>query len=276
MVGTNQSPDAAVTRHRNPRSTGRRVAPSTLDVSGAPYPSGRHRPLAAALAPRFGVGRLPVLVEPHPPAEVFDPFGAGYRYWTRRPFRHAAGREWVTVVSVALGLAAMVILPILVISLIPAGLGDAIDDAQRTPAAVAVNTTHFAPATIEAEAPTNRLSGSARVDAYPDASGGRIVHGLGNYHKPQGPGVLRFNITAPVDGTYTLTFYYVHLNGDGVRTAVITVDSDPPVSVSVAGSLFCCRSRSLPVHLRSGYNSIAFGNPTDHAPSIDRIVISAP
>jgi hypothetical protein len=135
----------------------------------------------------------------------------------------------------------------------------------------------FAPVTIEAEAPTNVTGGSAWVAAYPGASGGKIVRNLGDWNTAQGPGWLRFNgVTVPADGTYTVTLYNVHIDNSSPRTAVVTVSTGVSVTVSLRGSSACCAASAIKVGLRKGVNTITVGNPADHAPSIDRIVISLP
>ncbi len=190
----------------------------------------------------------------------------------RTPFRHAARNDWTSMAAVALGLCAMVILPLVVVSLVPSGSAGT---GGRTgkPAGVAVS---MAPVTYEAEAPENILAGSASRSAYPDASGGQIVHGLGNYQKPEGPGALKFAVAVPAAGTYVLTFYYVHLNGEPLRTAIVSINDDPSFPVTVSGSAICCATASVNIKLRAGANTITFTNPESHAPSIDRIVLSTP
>jgi hypothetical protein len=113
------------------------------------------------------------------------------------------------------------------------------------------------------------------VDGYPGASGGRIVRNIGDWSGSRTAGWLRFNgVAAPVTGTYLLTFFSVHLDGEAVRTAVVTVSDSPPVTVSVSGGATCCTATGLRVTLRQGVNTVTFTNPTGHAPSIDKIVIS--
>ena len=80
-------------------------------------PPGRHRPPR----PTVHAGQATYDKKLVDIADVFPP----EHYWSRRPFRHAARREWMTVLTVALGLASMVILPLLVISLVPSGLAGA-------------------------------------------------------------------------------------------------------------------------------------------------------
>jgi hypothetical protein len=167
----------------------------------------------------------------------------------------------------------MVILPVAVVSLVPSGMARTAAGAPA-PSAPAV-LPRFGPVTFEAESPLNKRSGSARMDSYPGASGGQIVHAIGNYGEAAGPGVLRFAVTVPFDGSYGVTLFYAHLNGEPLRTAVISVDDGPSFTVTVAGSALCCASGSVLVSLRAGANAISISNPTGHAPSIDRIVLTA-
>jgi hypothetical protein len=130
----------------------------------------------------------------------------------------------------------------------------------------------MAPLTLQAEA--GQVSGSAQVDAYPGASGGRIVRDIGRWG-PGRPGALRFSrVTVPADGTYVLTFFFLNTDGEAKRTAVVTVGAEHAVSVTVTGSAVCCGSARLTVHLQAGENTITFGNRDGRAPSIDRILIS--
>jgi hypothetical protein len=129
--------------------------------------------------------------------------------------------------------------------------------------------------TYEAEAVSNTLSGSAVIDAYPGASGGRVVKTVGAWNTPAGPGVLRFNhVTASVAGRYALTFYYVHPNSDPNRTVTITVSGSDPVSVTVSTGTDCCAARTVTVHLAAGANTVTFANRQAHAPAIDKMEIA--
>ena len=76
-------------------------------------------------------------------------------------------------------------------------------------------------------------------------------------------------------GTYLLTFFYVHLDGDPVRSVVVTVSGSAPVELTVTGSDTCCSAARLRVTLLQGSNTITFSQPDGHAPSLDKIVISA-
>ena len=114
------------------------------------------------------------------------------------------------------------------------------------------------------------------MDDYPGASGGRIVRNIGNWEGSRNAGWLRFNnVTAPRAGSYLLTFFFVHLDDDTTRTAVIEVSGSAPVTLAVDGSATCCAVASRQIVLRQGVNTITFTNPDDHAPSIDKIVISS-
>jgi hypothetical protein len=141
---------------------------------------------------------------------------------------------------------------------------------RRPPAPPPVVTTY------EAEDPGNSVGGTARVDDYPGAAGGRIVRNIGNWEGSRRAGWVRFNnVTAPRTGTYLLTFFYVHLDDTPTRTAVIEVSGSAPVSVTVTGSATCCAAARQQIVLRQGVNSITFTNADDHAPSLDRIVVSS-
>jgi VCBS repeat-containing protein len=123
----------------------------------------------------------------------------------------------------------------------------------------------------EAEAAT--LAGSARVTSYDGASGGRIVRNLGAWHGREG--TLRFAVTAPDDGQYEITFFYVYLNDDTGQSVVVTVSGAGPIAVTATGGSSCCASQAVVLALRRGPNAITFGNPNGAAPSLDRIVIQA-
>jgi hypothetical protein len=129
----------------------------------------------------------------------------------------------------------------------------------------------------EAEAASNILSGAASVSPYPGSSGGQIVQNIGDW----GPGAKRRgtlafpDVAVPADGVYTLTVYAVGDDGSA-RTGVITVSGTAPVTLSVAATAACCTTEAIKVPLTKGLNTITFGNPDGHAPSIDRIVVSLP
>jgi hypothetical protein len=136
----------------------------------------------------------------------------------------------------------------------------------------------FQPIGLEAEEASAELSGPAEVVAYTGASGGRIVQNLGRI----GPGAKRTGtltfpgVTVPGDGRYTLTLYLVNNGTGGSGTVVVTVAGGGSVSVSAPGGGDCCIRTAVTINLRKGPNSVTVGNPDGRAPSLDRIVISAP
>jgi hypothetical protein len=149
----------------------------------------------------------------------------------------------------------------------PAGAGNGDGNVNQT----------FGPLTIEAESKDNTLGGSAFVDDYPGASGGKIVRNIGDWDLPPGPGTLKFNdVAVPFDGTYSLTFAHVNIDNERSRTAVITVDGQDPVLVTITGNSTCCLTTTVRVTLKKGKNSITFSNLSNHAPSIDKITVQAP
>ncbi|MET7396331.1 hypothetical protein ABZS66_22905 [Dactylosporangium sp. NPDC005572] len=133
----------------------------------------------------------------------------------------------------------------------------------------------FQPIVLEAESGSAELGGPAQIVPYTGASGGSIVQNLGRL----GPGAkktgtLTFpDVTVPNDGTYTLTLYLVTNDS---RTAVVSVAGGSPIKITVAGGAKCCSRSVVTINLKKGRNSVTFGNPDDRAPSVDRIMISAP
>jgi hypothetical protein len=134
--------------------------------------------------------------------------------------------------------------------------------------------TPFESVTIEAEAPGNILTGTATLQDYAGASGGKVVRNIGNWDGTV-PGTLTFpKVTVPANGVYVLTFSYVHLDNYPQRTMVITIGGVGSFAVTVTGSSTCCSTKAVAVPLRKGVNRITFGNPDGHAPSLDKVVVS--
>jgi hypothetical protein len=157
--------------------------------------------------------------------------------------------------------------------------GDAHLDRRASPTPSRASTRPaFQPIGLEAETASAQLNGPAEVVAYAGASGGRIVQNLGR----QGPGAKRNgtltfpDVAVPSDGTYTLTLYLVNSGTGGSGTAVVTVAGGGSVSVTAPGGADCCVRTTVAINLKKGPNSVTFGNPDGRAPSLDRIVISAP
>ena len=135
----------------------------------------------------------------------------------------------------------------------------------------------FNPLTIEAEAggDTTTASASTRDVEYAGASAGRIIQNIGDWGRPPGPGTLTFNqVAVPSTGNYTITIYYVHPNNEPDRQAIVSVSGTQPVTVDFAGNSTCCLTKEVTVTMTAGEHTIMISNPTAHAPSVDKIVIS--
>ena len=180
--------------------------------------------------------------------------------------------------------------PIVVISPEPLSTGRAATPkptSTRTPTAnatQAAQTTPNPPAppppppftTLTIEAESGQLTGSAWVsDGYSaTASGGLIVRNLGNWGGT--PGTLTLNeIVFPNQANYTVTIHFVHPNGETNRTAQVTVSGVATVTVNfTAQNNGCCFAQAVTINIPAGTRSIRFENPTGHAPSIDKVVIT--
>ncbi|MFI1096893.1 fibronectin type III domain-containing protein [Streptomyces sp. NPDC020917] len=125
------------------------------------------------------------------------------------------------------------------------------------------------PVSYEAEAPGNTLGGNAGISNCAACSGGKKVGNLGG-----GGSVTVNGVTAPADGTYLMTVDYT--DGSSGRTIVVTVDGTAfhlPLPGSNDNDWGTPQSVTIPVHLKAGANTVAFGNPTDYASDIDRITV---
>jgi hypothetical protein len=308
---------------------------SGRDAAGADRPGGavdRGEPDEWGAEPlRVPRPRTPAPVEQTGPLPLDDDTWEGVAltsdtYHGRRRARVPDGRRWVPVALILAGLAAVVLIPLTMASLL--GVNDAAGPAVTDPVAVpsdleppappvlasesstSVPTTtaapsattgaapprttrrprpttttrppnppppppSFAPLTIEAEDSSVTRNGSAIVWNYNDASAGRIVGRIGDWNQPQGPGSIRFNsVSIPTNGTYTLLIHYVHPDNERNRSAVVAVSGIAPITTSFVGSSDCCDVKSLTVTLTAGTHTITISNQNDHAPSVDKIVIS--
>jgi hypothetical protein len=160
------------------------------------------------------------------------------------------------------------------------GIPSATPTAQPTSAAPttgpsSVRLPPFKPITIEAESGT--VGGSAKVVRNNRASGKHIVQQLGNWGSGA-PGTLTVVTgVVPAAGTYAMTISYLHTNSEPTRSAIITVNSVAlPASTFTATDGGCCFTLTIGLTLRAGTNTIIFSNPTDHAPGLDKFVISRP
>ena len=87
--------------------------------------------------------------------------------------------------------------------------------------------------------------------------------------------MLFTNVVVASTGTYVLTVHYVHNNNEHDLNLTVGVAGDPAITISVAGKSKCCSSAAVNVLLSAGSNTVTLGYTNGHAPSIDKIVISA-
>jgi hypothetical protein len=232
---------------------------------------------------------------PPPAVEMYE----GRRRAARSPVR-----LWLVVGLVLLGLGAVIAIPLVLVSrrgepaptTAATGRGEPTAD-QTGPATSLVPATGAAPpptttaakppdapapsqttpafsVTLEAEAKGVRVSGSARDDFYPGASGGEIVRNVGKWGEND-PGSVRFTVTLPAAGAYVITIWYVNVDSNQTRSADITVSGASPVTRSFPGTTTCCASLALsPITLSAGSHTVTIGNPAAPAPSIDKISIA--
>ena len=115
------------------------------------------------------------------------------------------------------------------------------------------------------------------MDPLAGASGGLIVYNVGAWNDPGGPGTVRFNsVIIPASGAYKITIFYVHPNGETNRKATIAVSGIAPIEVDFVGNATCCQTKSVNVTVAAGEHTITISHATEHAPAIDKIVISRP
>ncbi len=81
------------------------------------------------------------------------------------------------------------------------------------------------------------------------------------------------NVTVPADGTYQLETDY---QTSGPRSYFMSIDDGTATELDLNGSTF---NNPAPVvinvQLKAGVNAIEFGNPTEYAPDLDRIVVAS-
>ncbi|MET7331087.1 LamG-like jellyroll fold domain-containing protein [Nonomuraea sp. NPDC005650] len=119
------------------------------------------------------------------------------------------------------------------------------------------------------EAEAARLTGTAKVAAYPLAGGGKAVTDIGG--APGNAGTLTFDVTAPEDGAYAMTLRYSnpeqspasHYNPDPLaRHADISVNGARPHRAWFPHSFHAGNfwELTVPVQLRKGANTVAFAS----------------
>jgi hypothetical protein len=127
---------------------------------------------------------------------------------------------------------------------------------------------------LEAEGAGVVRTGSAAVTADPAASGGAYVDGVGYWSDAAPAGSLVFTADLPSGGDWRLTIYFLDPGPKGPRHATIDVSGADAVTLQFAGWPGCCGTRTLDLSLAAGTHTVAIGDPTATAPSIDRITFT--
>jgi hypothetical protein len=108
-----------------------------------------------------------------------------------------------------------------------------------------------------------------RIFSCSGCSGGKKVGYVG-----KGMGSLQFNgITPATAGTVQLVIAYV--NGDSSRTAQLSVNGGPPLTLTFPGTGGWSTVRTMTVNLAlaSGANRLLFTNPSGPCPDFDRLTV---
>ena len=127
----------------------------------------------------------------------------------------------------------------------------------------------FGPVSFEAESATLRpASGHPSPYPCPDCSGGSKVRFVG-----RGRTVTFGRISVPASATYRLTIAY---GVDGSRSFFVSVNGGSSTEVPCTGTSWTSPTTvTVAIVLRSGANSITFGNPSTDAPDLDKITIGS-
>jgi hypothetical protein len=140
----------------------------------------------------------------------------------------------------------------------------------------------------EAESPTNTLSGKAKARACAFCSGGGEVGGILGHGSSD---ALQFNgVTAPADGTYDVTWWYI--SGDPNGDTKCGGEPNPPKQGCRPGDLVVngvsqgifqfpdtpnwhtLGSMTVKLKLKAGTNTIKISSKTADVADIDRIVVA--
>jgi hypothetical protein len=82
------------------------------------------------------------------------------------------------------------------------------------------------------------------------------------------------NVNVPVTGTYMMEVDYMT---QGPRSFFVSINGNTAQELDLNGYSFGTpTSTVVPVNLHAGSNQIEFSNPSNFAPNLDSIVISAP
>jgi hypothetical protein len=128
------------------------------------------------------------------------------------------------------------------------------------------------------EAPAAIVIRPAKIIAYPGASSGSIVTGIGTAvgATDDDNGRVRFaNVVIPVAGRYVITVFFVNLDAT-TTSADISVSNVDTMTRTFTGASVCCGRVTLgPMSIGAGTHTITIGNENGPGPSIDKIVITA-
>jgi hypothetical protein len=116
-----------------------------------------------------------------------------------------------------------------------------------------------------------QLNGNAIIEPCANCSGGQLAGWIGN----GADNWIQFTqISVPADGVYPVTLYYVS-SGIVERQGYISINGSNPVYVGfpLSPDWSTPISKTIFPTLKSGINTLRFGNEYEYAPSIDRIVI---
>jgi hypothetical protein len=132
---------------------------------------------------------------------------------------------------------------------------------------------NISPVAIEAESAASTLFGQARIRNVPQASGDQTIGFLGSSNGVSGA-LRMIGLDVPARGTYKLSVFYV--SGGGKRTARIIVNGSVVATRTFAstGDRNTIGLLTVRVNLNRGGNSLAFDNPANPAPDIDRVILS--
>ena len=156
-------------------------------------------------------------------------------------------------------------------------------------AAVQLDSIEVAPGTgetdtYEAESQGNMLTGTAKVQIDPLASGGKYVSDIGNGTA----NALQFNhVLAHTEGLYRMVVHYSNAESRGThsynnqiaeRYADISINAGRPQRVYFRNTFTWTNYQTtvVDINLKAGSNTICFSNPEACAPHIDKIQIASP
>ncbi len=122
----------------------------------------------------------------------------------------------------------------------------------------------------EAESSANSLAGT-KTFTCDGCSGGKKIGNIG-----RGMGTLQFNGITATSGPINVTLVYV--NGEGTRTAQLSVDGAAPISLSFpfTGGWSTVGTLDVTVPAGSGANTLRLFNTAGPAPDFDKIVVTVP